>query len=249
MLHFFRKIRRDLLGNSQFFKYLKYAIGEILLVVIGILIALQVDTWNERRIDREAEKVILENLQQEFQINLKMLDSTIALTKGSIHSSLMLMELFGEPSTELVGANPDSLIYNSTSFFRFVPTQNTLLDLLQSGRLQLISNKALKDALYDWTQILGNVNEYFEGVRQKTQEDVVPYLTQNYSFKDVDSYSPFLAWKEPSRLAIRKLEVFEDVIFENLVDDLLFRMMYYQKFLEDTRIIILNIINLTSIPA
>ncbi len=45
MLHFFRKIRRDLLANSQFFKYLKYAVGEIVLVVLGILIALYINNW------------------------------------------------------------------------------------------------------------------------------------------------------------------------------------------------------------
>lgn len=49
MLPFFRKIRRDLLENSQFFKYLKYALGEVALVVLGILIALQINNWNEKR--------------------------------------------------------------------------------------------------------------------------------------------------------------------------------------------------------
>lgn len=49
MLHFFRKIRRDLIEDSQFFKYLKYAVGEIILVVLGILIALQINNWNEKR--------------------------------------------------------------------------------------------------------------------------------------------------------------------------------------------------------
>ena len=52
MLHFFRRIRRDLLANSQFFKYLKYAVGEIVLVVLGILIALQINNWNEWRIEK-----------------------------------------------------------------------------------------------------------------------------------------------------------------------------------------------------
>ena len=53
MLHFFRKIRRDLLDNDKFLRYLKYGIGEIILVVIGILIALQVNNWNEERIAAE----------------------------------------------------------------------------------------------------------------------------------------------------------------------------------------------------
>ena len=66
MLHFFRKIRRDLLTNSQFFKYLKYAVGEIILVVIGILIAIQVDNWNKSRIDHLRETKILKELRDDL---------------------------------------------------------------------------------------------------------------------------------------------------------------------------------------
>ena len=67
MLHFFRKIRRDLLANSQFFKYLKYAIGEIILVVLGILIALYINEWNKTRLDIQFEKEILSGIQEDLQ--------------------------------------------------------------------------------------------------------------------------------------------------------------------------------------
>jgi hypothetical protein len=219
-------------------------VGEILLVVIGILIALQIDTWSRQREDRQTEQVIIDNLQQEFLVNLKTLDSTLTLTHEAEQAEMKLMELFGEPMSVLEQANTDSLIYYSTTFYRFVPTQNALLDLLQSGRLQLLSNKDLKDAIYDWTKILGQVDEYFEAVRQKTQQEVVPYLTQRYSFKDMDAYSP-LAWKEPSRLGGVKLDIFEDRTYENLVDDQLFRTIFYEKTLLETRKIILKILRLT----
>ncbi|WKK66516.1 DUF6090 family protein [Lutimonas zeaxanthinifaciens] len=70
MLHFFRKIRRDLLANSQFFKYLKYAIGEIVLVVLGILIALQINNWNEERKARDQTKILLEEVALELAKNI-----------------------------------------------------------------------------------------------------------------------------------------------------------------------------------
>ena len=221
-----------------------YAVGEILLIVVGILIALQLDSWSKQRENKRIEQVTIENLHQEFLVNLKTLDSTLALTREAKQADMQLMELFGEPDTILEQINADSLIYFSTTFYRFVPTQNALQDLLQSGRLQLISNKALKDALYDWTQVLGQVDEYFEAVRQKTQQEIVPYLTRRYSFKDMDAYSP-LAWKEPSRLEGEKLDVFLDRTYENLVDDHLFRVILYERFLEDTRKIIVKILSLT----
>ena len=59
MIKFFRKIRQDLLSKGKTGKYLKYAIGEIILVVIGILIALQINNWNEdRKSDNKGKELI-----------------------------------------------------------------------------------------------------------------------------------------------------------------------------------------------
>ena len=57
MINFFRKIRYNLMEKNKTGKYLKYAIGEILLVVIGILIALQINTWNEERLKQKELKI------------------------------------------------------------------------------------------------------------------------------------------------------------------------------------------------
>ena len=62
MIKFFRKIRQKLLSENKFSKYLLYALGEIFLVVIGILIALQVNNWNQSRIDTQKEIVHLDNI-------------------------------------------------------------------------------------------------------------------------------------------------------------------------------------------
>ena len=62
MINFFRKTRKKLADDNKPLKYLRYAVGEIVLVVIGILIALQINNWNEGRKDRVLEKKLLENL-------------------------------------------------------------------------------------------------------------------------------------------------------------------------------------------
>ena len=67
MIKFFRKIRKDLMEKNKTGKYLKYAIGEIVLVVIGILIALSINNWNENNKQRIKEKAILENLKTSLE--------------------------------------------------------------------------------------------------------------------------------------------------------------------------------------
>ena len=71
MLFFFRKLRRSLIGSDRVNKYVLYAIGEITLVVVRILMALGINNWNEERKDRLREEILLEEITQEFQYNKK----------------------------------------------------------------------------------------------------------------------------------------------------------------------------------
>ena len=73
MIKFFRSIRKDLMEKNKTGKYLKYAIGEIVLVVIGILIALSINNWNEKRKERALEKNLLENLVENLEQNTERL--------------------------------------------------------------------------------------------------------------------------------------------------------------------------------
>ena len=67
MIKFLRKIRQNLLSDGKIGKYVQYAIGEIVLVVIGILIALQVNNWNEERNRKKEEIQYLITLQKDFK--------------------------------------------------------------------------------------------------------------------------------------------------------------------------------------
>ena len=69
MIKFFRKIRQNLLSEGKTGKYLKYAIGEIVLVVIGILIALSINNWNNNQQDKRTEQATLKALLSEFHDN------------------------------------------------------------------------------------------------------------------------------------------------------------------------------------
>ena len=88
MLRFFRQIRQRLLTDNKFSKYLLYAVGEILLVVIGILIALQVDNWNEERKDSKTLISILENEKISIAIEIEKEENQIQEINGWIDTVL-----------------------------------------------------------------------------------------------------------------------------------------------------------------
>jgi hypothetical protein len=113
MIPFFRKIRRGLLSENKVSKYLLYARGEIVLVVIGILIALQINNWNETQKNKRAETQVLSSLLQEFEENLLILDDAIEMNKQIIAQGIKVGEFTGpsqqgfseaELSEVLVGA-------------------------------------------------------------------------------------------------------------------------------------------------
>ena len=81
MIKFFRQIRYKLMNENKTSRYLKYAIGEIILVVFGILIALQINNWNENRKDSVQEIAILKSLQNDIQSDLRDLQYSIEFKK------------------------------------------------------------------------------------------------------------------------------------------------------------------------
>ncbi len=141
MIKFFRKIRQNLLSEGKTKKYLGYAIGEIVLVVIGILIALQINNWNEWRKDRVKEKIILIDLVKNIEINIQ-----------TFHNDIDLIEEWSRSSEIVIQALESKLSYSDTLRQHFhlarVTKQNLFISNIgyQSYKdlgLDLITNKDL----------------------------------------------------------------------------------------------------------
>lgn len=146
MINFFRKIRRQTADENRFLKYARYAIGEIVLVVIGILIALQINNLNEERKLRQKEQVLLDQLKEEFQSNLDQLDRKIKMREIMIGSAKTLLEVIdGQRSLAA-----DS-IGHYLSFTRMNPTFDPIRNDLNAGdKLSLIQDEGLKTLLTQW---------------------------------------------------------------------------------------------------
>ncbi|WP_235299469.1 DUF6090 family protein [Portibacter marinus] len=133
MIKFFRKIRRRLVAETKFSKYLLYAIGEIVLVVIGILIALQINNWNEKRKIRKNEIIILEQLNEDLSKNLEeVLEIKSILTKAS---------------------------GNSKSFLRFLNSQNNHVDSISVWLDKLDRNPIFNNANTTYKNLENNPNK------------------------------------------------------------------------------------------
>ena len=129
MIKFFRKIRQNLIMENKTSKYFKYAIGEIILVVIGILIALQINNWNESKKTKEKERQVLTEIQSDLNYSLIDFDEIIKITNNASNSIERLIEIF-----ETNQKHHDSLSYyiNGTNSYDEV-------DFKMSGYQSLIS--------------------------------------------------------------------------------------------------------------
>ena len=148
MILFFRKIRKKLADQDQFTKYARYAFGEIVLVVIGILIALQINNWYQFRIDRKSEKNIYKDLREELQTNKAILNNAM-VRRNAIYKPLenyMAKLLQGRVDYT------DFIELHENSFFsgHINPSFGVVNTLISSGDVNLISNDSLKYLLTDW---------------------------------------------------------------------------------------------------
>lgn len=152
MLKFFRKIRHNLLSAGKTGKYLKYAIGEIVLVVIGILIALQINNWNDFQKDRAMEKVLLENLLKDLEKDRFILTQT---TLNTQYSLTVMDTLFHKISFDSDYNLMDFIRHNAIFpyFNQFLISKGTYVENLSSGKFSLITTDILKTEILDYYEI------------------------------------------------------------------------------------------------
>ena len=190
MIKFFRKIRYNLMGKNKTTKYLKYAIGEIILVVLGILIALQINNWNENRINSNKETSVLANIHKEFKRNKKQLDSVVGTHKKVHRSCSKIISLFpikSKPEPKVL----DSLsvwLWDSYGGVTFNPSQTSINALASTSSFNIIKNEILRDLLISWNDLITDYQEEEERSRDHIWDIYDPYFSKhfdwNMNFKD-----------------------------------------------------------------
>jgi hypothetical protein len=159
MISFFRRIRQKLIDSGSVSKYLLYAIGEILLVVIGILIALQVNNWNEERKLLIEEQRVLSSLRTEISQSINQLEQRLD-TESRVTETIKVILSGGAPLDSLL-AHPavDSLMWGPLwSTVTEVPVLQTYSDLKSSGNISIIQNYRIREGLSDLQLGLNNLD-------------------------------------------------------------------------------------------
>lgn len=182
MIKFFRKIRYDLMEESKIGKYIKYAIGEIVLVVIGILIALSLNNWNEQRVINLSINSYLTALKEETQNNIEGLNLFIhRIDKDIANTVLALTELNKENADQLTDSTLYSLISNSAHppYFTGNLNRSVFDDITNSGLLKNIKDQKLKQRIFSIGARLDYLKSDFVNANATWTEYLMPYIMQN----------------------------------------------------------------------
>ena len=188
-----RFFRFKKLVSMETAKYLRYAVGEIVLVVIGILIALQVNNWNEYRKEKVEEKKILLSLHNEISNNLESLQVVIEEKNKIIDVNQYIIDNTGK-NGEWKSMKPlDSLMnYISLSGWIFVPQNGVLNEIINSGKLLLIENDLIKNEIASLPQLLSLMIEEDRQYRLDLHQYFLPFLSKNYNLIELTKYRELL---------------------------------------------------------
>jgi len=185
MIKFFHHIRRSLLSNNNTGKYLVYAIGEIILVVLGILIALQINNWNERNKLRKTEIKILKELEialKDDSRNLRINVQSYIIVKRSLEIINEQLDLKNPTNDSLSFAFQNSLFNNT------VAPNIGAYETLKAKGLDLISNDSIREKIILVYEIS---YKYYQDVAKNR------YLSESFIqeycatlFNNLDSFDP-----------------------------------------------------------
>jgi len=232
MIPFFRKIRKQLADNNKPIQYMRYAIGEIALVVIGILIALQVNNWNESKKSNREEIILIKNLKSEFKVNLENLEKIKTKNEILYNSTYELQNLIGKEIKILNDHNIDSLLFNAILITDFQSNQFVLSQLKTGGKLDIIRSEKLKKLLYEWDKALNTKTEVFNMLNTYFMNSLIPFLDENISMSNIDYYGNY-KWSRRTPLEYDSNKIFRMIEFDNRLENHIWNLNSFNNSIGD----------------
>jgi len=231
MIKFFRHIRQNLIMENKTSKYLKYAIGEIVLVVIGILIALQINNWNEARKTRIQEISQLKNIKEDILLDKTDVVLNIETNSYFVRSQQELLDYM--ISEQKYPVKPIAFEY-ALGYPMILTIHESSFSNLRNNDVNIISNENLKKQITNYydnfakviLKIENDLGEY------KTYSAIRPYFIKYfiyanessvagnfYETKNLDSYIPKLELNKyilDDTLGLKKDKEFKTILAESI---------------------------------
>jgi len=222
-----------MINDIKVSKYLLYAIGEIVLVVIGILIALQINNANEIRKNQITESKYIEEMLEDFEINLQSSENALSALNRDLPA---LIELLKQSTLETPTLSIDS-INKMFSFMQSMPfyssTDRVYNNIMGSGDLKLITSSELKTALSNYYKALNVINIVQSTHEMVLVQQVQPYIIENLDFqavffkrindyelpppKEMNRIMEVLKDRKFRSVVVTKLAILEDLLQQNLI--------------------------------
>jgi len=186
-----------MLKENKMSKYLLYAIGEIVLVVIGILIALQINNWNELRKEGGREVEFLKGLKTDLLADKSQLGLLIEARTSKVECAIELLKPIPLDDYQQI-FEADSMISKLFGWREFVPQTNTFDELVSTGNLGIFKNDSIKTMLLELKKLHGVDHTYTEHMRREFDHylyDRHNKLRDTWAFGDLEA-----SWKSKSRV-------------------------------------------------
>ena len=226
MVKIFRNIRQKLAAENKVMAYFRYAVGEILLIVIGILIALQINNWNEARKNKIEERTSLKQIKEDLLAEVALLKGFNVYSKEELH----YLNEISNGNYNHVSIDSFFIKVASTLDFKSITIETKYYGLKSSGKLDLISNDSLKNKImlfYENTHsfLETNINYNKEFVLKNIEAPLVDILPLNKNLIVTDTNKTIDLLKS-----------------SNIISKVNYQIFYYKRF-EDTALQIIKIIH------
>jgi hypothetical protein len=178
MIPFFRKIRKQFADDNKPIKYMRYAIGEIVLVVIGILIALSINNWNNKRIEHKIEKQFLSEIVINLKDDYKQVQKVLDFNKTKDSVIIETMQLMSRASNLERRTKISSLLPTLAEYEVFLPNRVAFDNMTSSFSINLISNDSLRQILSSYYKNTLHLTDFTqEQIKDQTRKFVDESIT------------------------------------------------------------------------
>jgi len=238
----FRNVRQKLAAENKVMAYLRYAIGEIFLVVIGILIALQVNNWNEHRKQKQQETTYLQDLSIDLKKQIQLQDSYIDFENIIIQDCKDIVAHYEQNNGFKKMESIFPKINDLSIRMSFTNANTTLLEMINSGDINIIDNESLKKELMEFNRFInGFASNTVKNNTNLVDQIVVRNVMKNSNFATY-SFSKRMRGKIPENFSLNfitvkdnnlktiaiqnlnepklRLEFINDVVFRNGLSEL-----------------------------